>query len=278
MVDVAASVDQGHLLDAQAPEPLVSVDLSDHTDPAQTSTWVPTRAPRRAMHPFVVLFFSEGGAHVDATGMQSRHALPAAPNCNGSNLAYVLMSVWCISRSPILLGSTLPADAVTASLLTNKDLLYVHAYARNQTVFTSYETNTSCTEATVPACGWNNSGWTKWWADLARPTDTSILKSVAQNSVGSVETTASPPIKVVLVVNVGYGVPKTGAAHTVEKTFTGWHDLGLDVGGSKLYTARDVFSRRRLSSNTSGFVVNLSRFNATLVLISEASKGGTDAR
>jgi alpha-galactosidase len=217
-----------------------------------------------------------GQLHCGATASLGQQC--GCNNCNGSNLAYVLMSVWCISRSPILLGSTLPADAVTASLLTNKDLLYVHAYARNQTVFTSYETNTSCTEATVPACGWNNSGWTKWWADLARPTDTSILKSVAQNSVGSVETTASPPIKVVLVVNVGYGVPKTGAAHTVEKTFTGWHDLGLDVGGSKLYTARDVFSRRRLSSNTSGFVVNLSRFNATLVLISEASKGGTDAR
>ena len=39
------------------------------------------------------------------------------------------------ARSPLLFGGSLPADPPTLALLTNKDFLFVHAAARNQTVF-----------------------------------------------------------------------------------------------------------------------------------------------
>ena len=197
-------------------------------------------------------------------------------NCNGTNLAFVLVAVWGISRSPILLGSTLPADVITAALLTNRDFLYVHTYARNQTVFMNYETNTSCGQTTIPACSWNSFGWTKWWADLAQPTATSALSESASNVLGTAATASNPPLKVVLIVNVGYGVP-TKVFPATEQTFTEWRSLGLDVGSTR-YMARDVFSQQALLSNESGFLVNVSRFNGTLVFVSATRKRAIQAR
>ena len=40
-------------------------------------------------------------------------------------MAHTLAAVWAISRSPLLFGGALPADAPTLALLTNKDFLYV---------------------------------------------------------------------------------------------------------------------------------------------------------
>jgi hypothetical protein len=50
-------------------------------------------------------------------------------------------------------------------------------------------------------------------------------------------------------------------------TLTSWHaDLGLPTG--QRFTARDVFTQETLPSNASGFVANVTGFNATLVLVS----------
>jgi hypothetical protein len=101
--------------------------------------------------------------------------------------------------------------------------------------------------------------------------DSNALSAAVSNGLGTAKTVSNPPTKVVLVVNVGYGVVNTVDSHTRKETFTSWATIGLDADTSILYTARDVFSQQTLSSNSSGFVVKVSRFNATLVLISATS-------
>ena len=59
-------------------------------------------------------------------------------------------------------------------------------------------------------------------------------------------------------------------------TLTTWASLGLaaaaaaddDAAG---YTARDVFTQAMLPVNASGFVANVTGFNATLVLVQRAA-------
>ncbi len=45
---------------------------------------------------------------------------------------YTMMNLWCIFKSPLMFGGHLPEnDAATDSLLTNKDVLYMHHYSAN---------------------------------------------------------------------------------------------------------------------------------------------------
>ncbi len=42
------------------------------------------------------------------------------------------MTIWTIFKSPLMFGGDLPQnDAATDSLLTNKDVLYMHHYSTN---------------------------------------------------------------------------------------------------------------------------------------------------
>ena len=92
---------------------------------------------------------------------------------------------------------------------------------------------------------------------------------------GTVATVANPPSMVVMIANVGYGMPnqpspKGGGAPVAAPTVTTWASLGLSNAGSVEYTARDVFSQELLPSNVNGFVAKVTSFNATLVLVSSS--------
>ena len=62
-------------------------------------------------------------------------------------------------------------------------------------------------------------------------------------------------------------------------TFTRLDDLELPLspssaggggGGAYMYTARDVYSQAQLTSNSSGFLANVTGYNATLVLVTRS--------
>lgn len=246
-------------------------------------------------------------------------------NCDGGGMAKPITALWAMARSPLLFGGALPADAQSLSLLTNKDMLYVHAHARNQTVFAYHQVNNSCTPKTIPACDWMAHGWTKWWADLATPA--ALRRGGGYGGLGWVQssrvatgtdlTSTNPPVKAVLLINAGHAQvlvmlvtlswyslqaqlcisAKTLATACVfmlgqdtypnhgpwdgpnstrnpwgpagRLTLTTWSEIGLPSRpvGSGGYTARDVFSQEILLSNASGFVANVTGYNATLVLI-----------
>ena len=215
-------------------------------------------------------------------------------NCEGTGMAYTMVALWSMARSPLLVGGSLPLDETSVSLLTNEDMLYVHAAARNQTVMAYYQANTSCTPRTAPKCDWMAHGWTKWSADLALPSGptTGVAGRATDSSstwprrrIGTAATAANPPLKAVLIVNVGhprntYPLPPTGPSGRL--THTSWASLGLPaVGGSGgdggagssvgvEYTARDVFSQQLLPSDATGFTANVTGYNATLVLVQSA--------
>jgi hypothetical protein len=90
-----------------------------------------------------------------------QHPICQCDNCQGGAMAHTLASVWAIARSPLLFGGALPADGPTLALLTNRDFLYVHAYARNQSVFEYTQANETCSPRTQPPCDWMAHGWTK---------------------------------------------------------------------------------------------------------------------
>eukprot|EP00040_Diaphanoeca_grandis_P034015 m.209384 g.209384 ORF g.209384 m.209384 type:complete len:264 (-) comp33036_c0_seq13:178-969(-) len=189
--------------------------------------------------------------------------------CNGTGDAYVLASVWAMARSPLLAGGSFPMDPITVSLLTNKDMLFVHAYATNQTVFEFFQPNMSCTPKTDPPCDWMAHGWDKWQADIAAPTQ-NVASEWGERYIraGTASTVANRPIKAVLLINAGHAqntYPNPTTAPSGRLTTTTWTSLGLDAAAS--YTARDVFSQLLLPSNTTGFTVNVTGFNATLVLV-----------
>lgn len=135
-------------------------------------------------------------------------------NCNGSGVAYVMTAVWAIAQSPLLAGGRLPLDPQTEALLTNKDMLYVHANARNQKVIEFYQANLSCTPKTKPTCDWMAHGWTKISADLVTSAGASTSREGrgadeeegwrSIRKVGTATTEANPPVKAVLIVNVGH--------------------------------------------------------------------------
>jgi hypothetical protein len=202
--------------------------------------------------------------------------------------------------------------------------LFVHANARNQKVFEYYQANGTCGPKTVPTCDWMAQGWTKWVADLATSTHQKQQHNTHQKQQagggyggrgwdvpvpatavtvlggggsggGTAATKANPPLKVVLLVNVGHPQnsypnhgPWDGPNSTKNPwgpagrlTLTTWASLGLDddddddepePGSGSGYTARDVFTQELLPVNASGFVANVSGFNATLVLISRQAK------
>ena len=138
-------------------------------------------------------------------------------NCEGGGMAKPITALWAIARSPLLFGGALPADAQSLALLTNKDMLYVHAHACNQTVFAYHQVNKSCTPKTAPACDWMAHGWTKWHADLATPAPAAALQKGggygglgwvqpprAAATVGTDATAANPPVKAVLLINAGH--------------------------------------------------------------------------
>ena len=57
------------------------------------------------------------------------------------NELYTLMNLWCIARSPLIIGADLPSnDAFTLQLLTNDELLKVNQYSTNNREF-SHEGN-----------------------------------------------------------------------------------------------------------------------------------------
>ena len=59
-------------------------------------------------------------------------------------------------------------------------------------------------------------------------------------------------------------------------TFTRWDELELPLspsgggGDAYMYTARDVYSQAQLPSNSSGFLANITGYNATLVLVTRS--------
>ena len=130
-------------------------------------------------------------------------------------------------------------------------------------------------------------GWTKWSADLPSG---HVRKGggygergwdVPSTTKGNAATVANQPLKVVLLVNVGHPRntypnpgPWDGPNSTKNPwgpagrlTLTTWKSLGLTTG--EKYTARDVFSQELLMCNSSGFVANVTGYNATLVLIAK---------
>ena len=86
----------------------------------------------------------------------------------------------------------------------------------------------------------------------------------------------------VLVINVGhpldtYPLPGPWDGPNSTKNLWGasgrlshttWESIGLPAAS---YTARDVFTQQAVDSNSSGFTVNVTGFNATLVLVQSAA-------
>ena len=149
------------------------------------------------------------------------HPMCNCNNCEGGGMAHTLASVWAIANSPLLFGGALPADELTLSLLTNPDFLMVHERACNQTVFEYTQANETCSPKTVPKCDWMKHGWTKWSADLLASAPAPMrqqgtgggggyggrgwsLPPDSPQRLGTPDTAANPPLKVVLVVNVGH--------------------------------------------------------------------------
>jgi hypothetical protein len=138
-----------------------------------------------------------------------QHPICNCDNCEGGGEAHTLASVWAITRSPLLFGGALPADAPTLALLTNKDFLFVHANSRNQTVIEYTQANGTCSPKTVPKCDWMAHGWTKWGADLPSEPDRRGGGYGGRGWTlpvqgGTAATAANPPLKVVLIVSVGH--------------------------------------------------------------------------
>jgi hypothetical protein len=231
-----------------------------------------------------------------------QHPMCSCDNCEGGGMAHTIAAVWAIANSPLLFGGALPADGPTLALLTNKDFLFVHSNARNQQVIEYTQANLTCGPRTVPKCDWMAHGWTKWSADL-RPAqmDSSALHvnslqggggyggrgwPLPPRATGTMDTASNPPLKAVLLVNVGHPQdtyplpgPWDGPNSTKNQwgpsgrlTHTTWESLGLPpahVTGSG-YTAKDVFTQEQLHANATGFTANVTGFNATLVLVQRA--------
>eukprot|EP01062_Namystynia_karyoxenos_P031190 TRINITY_DN23159_c0_g1_i1.p1 TRINITY_DN23159_c0_g1~~TRINITY_DN23159_c0_g1_i1.p1 ORF type:complete len:552 (+),score=169.65 TRINITY_DN23159_c0_g1_i1:230-1657(+) len=106
-------------------------------------------------------------------------------NCNGSDMAYTIASLWSVARSPLLLGGALPLDTVTMNIVSNPDFLRIHGSAQGHRVFEFTQANTSDP---------SQQGWVKWAADVAEGT--------AQRA------------KVVLLVNIGNEAASTRTTWT----------------------------------------------------------------